>query len=187
LLCESLWIVAGALITGLLLIGGAVWSILSGSLSPFVVWWLTAGLFIALSMMAVAFIWRRDILFRYLLLARPPLRVAIVQACIWTLLGLAFWVLARACGLMIGPVFAIGLFALGYAVGFMVPIAPAGLGIRDAVLTLGLMPYLPAGEALTVTVMARLVYLFVDLLLALSQDPVLVLLGLRRTPGTRAT
>ena len=43
------------------------------------------------------------------------------------------------------------------------------------------MPYVPAGEALVVTVMARMVYLVVDLALALGQDAVLGLFGLRRT------
>src|SRR5690606_36057873 len=127
-----------------------------------------------------AAIWQRALLTRYARLAWPPLRAVVAQAGIWLLLGLGFWVLARGCGLDVGPVFAIGLFAAGYAVGFMVPIAPAGLGVRDAVLTLGLMPYVPAGEALAVTVMARMVYLVVDLALALGQDAVFALLGLRR-------
>lgn len=181
LLCESLWIVAGAFATGVLLVGGAVWPILAGSLSPFVAWWLGIGALIGLLLMVVAAIWKRSLLVRYAFLAKPPLRAVLAQAFIWVSLGLAFWLLARACGLTVGPAFAIGLFALGYAVGFLVPIAPAGLGIRDAVLTLGLMPYLPPGEALAVTVMARLVYLFVDLLLGLGQAPLIAALRRLRT------
>ena len=87
------------------------------------------------------------------------------------MLGLAFWALARGCGLPIGLLFATGLFAGAYAVGFLVPFAPAGLGVRDAILTLGLLPYMPAGEALAVTVLARVVYLVVDVGLGLLQGP----------------
>lgn len=186
LLCESLWIVAGAAVVGVLLTGPGIITIMAGSLSSFVVWWLLGGLAAVTSIVLAAMLWKRDALHRYARLAVPSVRVLLVQACIWLTLGLAFWVLARACGLDVGVPFAIGLFAAGYAVGFMVPIAPAGLGIRDAVLTLGLMPYVPAGEALAVTVMARLVYLFVDLILALGQEPIIALLRERAMPRSRA-
>ena len=180
LVCESLWIVAGASIVGAALTGPALLGILTGSLSSFVAWWLGVGFGLALLAVVAAALWKRALLTRYARLAWPPARAVAAQAGIWLLLGLGFWVLARGCGLTVGPVFAIGLFAAGYAVGFLVPIAPAGLGVRDAVLTLGLMPYVPAGEALAVTVMARMVYLVVDLALALGQDAVFSLLGLRR-------
>lgn len=182
LLCESLWIVAGALIMGFALVGTSVLGILEGSLSTFVLWWIFVGLGVAALCVVGALIWKRETLLRYSQLARPPARVVVIQACTWLLLGLAFWVLAGASGISVPVSFAIGLFALGYAIGFLVPIAPAGLGIRDGILTLGLMPYLPAGEAMAVSVMARLIYMFVDLLLASTQDPVLRLLGLWR-PG----
>lgn len=186
LLCESLWIVVGSAAVGALLTGPAIVAILAGSVSTFVAWWLGAGFALAALAVLAAAIWKRALLHRYALLALPPPRAVLVQACIWVLLGLAFWVLARACGLSVGPLFAIGLFAAGYAVGFLVPIAPAGLGIRDAVLTLGLMPYVPAGEALAVTVMARIVYLFVDLALALGQDLLLAPFRGSRPPGPGA-
>lgn len=180
LLCESLWIVAGAAVVGAVLTGPALLGILGGSLSSFVAWWLGIGFGLALLAVLAAALWKRALLLRYARLAWPPARAVAAQAGIWLLLGLGFFVLAHACGVAVGPMFAIGLFAAGYAVGFLVPIAPAGLGVRDAVLTLGLMPYVPAGEALAVTVMARMVYLVVDLALALGQDGVLALLGLRR-------
>lgn len=183
LVCESLWIVAGASVVGAALTGPALLGILGGSLSPFVAWWLGAGIGLAALAVIAAAIWKRALLSRYARLAWPPLHAVGAQAAIWLLLGLGFWVLARGCGLEVGPVFAVGLFAAGYAVGFLVPIAPAGLGVRDAILTLGLMPYVPAGEALVVTVMARVVYLVVDLALALGQDAVLGPAGLRRPRG----
>jgi len=184
LVCESLWIVAGASLVGALLTGPALVGILGASLSPFVAWWLGAGFVLAGLAVVAAALWKRALLARYARLAWPPLAAVGAQGAIWLLLGLGFWVLARGCGLDVGPVFAIGLFAAGYAVGFLVPFAPAGLGVRDAILTLGLMPFVPAGEALVVTVMARMVYLVVDLVLALGQDAVLGPARLRRAgPG----
>ena len=67
--------------------------------------------------------------------------------------------------------------AAAYAVGFMVPFAPAGLGIRDAILTLGLLPFAATGEALAITVLARGVYLLVDVGLVVVQEPLFSLFG----------
>jgi uncharacterized membrane protein YbhN (UPF0104 family) len=100
-------------------------------------------------------------------------------------LGLAFWVLTRACRLEVSPVFATGLFAVGYSLGFLVPFAPAGLGIRDAILTIGLVPYVPAGEALAVTILARVIYLLVDVGLAVVQEPLCALVAHRRVRSLR--
>jgi hypothetical protein len=57
-----------------------------------------------------------------------------------------------------GPYFAIaGVFALAWVAGFITPGAPAGLGVRDAILMTGLTPIFGPGNALGVTVVMRLV------------------------------
>ena len=179
LLVESLWIVAGAAVVGVLLIGPGVVDIVVGSLTPALVWWLGGGVLVAMLGMATLLAWKRHVAAYYTRLALPSGRVILTQMGIWAMLGFAFWVLARACDLDISLLFATGLFATGYAVGFMVPFAPAGLGVRDGILTLGLLPYLPAGEALVVTILARVVYLLVDVGLVLLQEPVLAILQAR--------
>jgi uncharacterized membrane protein YbhN (UPF0104 family) len=171
LMTESLWVVAGAAITGLVLSGHAIVGILEHGVGPVVRWWFAGGFLLVAVVMVVLLLLKRTALLRYLRSAIPPPRALLVQAGIWLLLGTAFWVLAHACGMPAEFGFSIGLFATAYAVGFLVPIAPAGLGVRDAVLTLGLMPYASTGEALAVTAVSRLIYLVVELLLVGIQEP----------------
>ncbi len=170
LLVESLWIVAGAAVVGVVLTGPGMIGIVTEALTPALAWWLGGGVLVVSMAMVALLVWRRALALRYLRLAFPSGRVLAVQAGIWGLLGVAFWLLARACELDVSPWFATGLFAAGYALGFLVPFAPAGLGVRDAILTLGLLPYVPAGEALVVTILARLAYLLVDVGLVLVQE-----------------
>lgn len=172
LVTESLWVVAGAAVTGVVLSGRTIIDILERSLGPVVRWWFVGGFVLVAMAMVALFLLKRTALLRYLRSAIPTPRALLVQGGIWLLLGAAFWVLAHACGMPAGLGFSIGLFATAYAVGFLVPIAPAGLGVRDAILTLGLMPYASAGEALAVTAVSRLIYLAVELLLVGIQGPV---------------
>lgn len=173
LVTESLWVIAAAGIVGAVLCGPAALVAIEANLNVMLRWWLFGGAAVATVGVVVLLFWKRTALLRYARSAVPTTRAVLVQAGIWLLLGLAFWVLVRACGMAAGPVFSIGLFAAAYAVGFLVPFAPAGLGIRDGVLTLGLLPYTGAGEALAVTVVARVVYLVVELALVALQEPVL--------------
>jgi hypothetical protein len=177
LLTESLWVVGAAFLVGGLFCGVPLWRFMSERAPATLLWWLAALAGIGFIVVALAFVWRREKLLDYATSAVPTTRALLVQAGVWTMLGLSFWILVRACGMQAGLLFSIGLFAGGYALGFLVPFAPAGLGIRDAVLTVGLLPYAPPGEALAVTVVARLVYLAVELLLVAVQEPAFRLLG----------
>jgi uncharacterized membrane protein YbhN (UPF0104 family) len=60
-----------------------------------------------------------------------------------------------------------GAFALGWLVGLLVFLAPAGVGAREAVLILALTPLLGAGPAATVSLLLRVGHTMADLLLAL--------------------
>lgn len=170
LLTESLWVIVGAMATGFVLCGPAIVATIRRSLSPMLQTWLAAATTVAVAGFFVLMLWKRDAFLRYLRSAIPTPRALLVQIFVWVLLGLSFWVLLRACGMTAGPFFSIGLFAAAYAVGFLVPFAPAGLGIRDGILALGLLPYAPPGQALAVTVVARLIYLLVELLLVAVQE-----------------
>ena len=70
----------------------------------------------------------------------------------------SFWQLAVVCA---------GAFALGWIVGLVVFIAPAGVGAREAVLILALTPLLGAPAAATVSLMLRVGHTMADLVLAL--------------------
>lgn len=186
LLTESLWVAGAASMVGVALCGVPLWRFMRDKAPESLIWWL-AGL-VALGAVAtvVLFIWRRAWLLRYLRSAVPTPRVMLVQAGVWFLLGMSFWILVRACDMPAGLLFSIGLFAGGYALGFLVPFAPAGLGIRDAVLTVGLLPYAPAGEALAVTVIARLVYLAAELVIVGIQGPLLSAFAKAPVPGRQS-
>lgn len=181
LLIETLWVIAGAATVALAFSGPEILAVASQSLTPLARWWLSglaAACALGLFILSIA---RRNLVASWLRLALPPPGLLLVQAGVWLLLGLSFWVLAWACGMGLGVLPAIGLFAGAYAIGFLVPFAPAGLGVREGILVLGLLPWAGPGEALAVTVMARLLYLVVELGLVLVQESVVMLRRRRRT------
>ncbi len=115
---------------------------------------------------------------------RPPLERPIswngmLAATGWALLawlgyGLSVWVLAVGAGAPAGESFllCLGGSALAMTAGFLVFLAPSGIGIREAVLVAALAPVLDTGEALSVALVARLVFTLADLLAAAAALPV---------------
>jgi hypothetical protein len=108
------------------------------------------------------------------LVRRPPLEapltgrgtataVAYLLGC-WVLYGVQTWVLVRAVGGHDGSalLLSIGSFALASTLGLLFVIAPAGAGVREVVLILGLSPVLSAGQATTVAVVSRLLVTLAD-------------------------
>ncbi|MFV2198940.1 lysylphosphatidylglycerol synthase domain-containing protein [Nocardiopsis sp. LOL_012] len=83
----------------------------------------------------------------------------------WLLLGTHVWVLVRAVGgdalPSLGP--AVGAYALAWTLGLLVVFAPAGLGVREAVLVVALAPVVDTGAALVVAAASRLVMTVADL------------------------
>lgn len=83
----------------------------------------------------------------------------------WVPLGLHVWVLTWAVGgdpvASVGP--AVGAYALAWSLGLLVVFAPAGIGVREAVLVVALAPVVDAGAALVVAVLSRLVMTVADL------------------------
>ncbi len=86
----------------------------------------------------------------------------------WAVLGAHVAVLGGAFG-DVGAreiVAATGGMALAWAAGIAFIPAPAGAGVRDAILVLTLAPLLGSAEALTVAIASRLLLLLADVLLA---------------------
>ncbi|WP_052809923.1 lysylphosphatidylglycerol synthase transmembrane domain-containing protein [Streptomonospora alba] len=87
----------------------------------------------------------------------------------WIPLSLHVWVLVAAAGggqdARALPV-AAGAYALAWTLGLLVVFAPAGLGVRELVLVVGLAPVLDPGSALVVAALSRLVMTAADLLWA---------------------
>jgi uncharacterized membrane protein YbhN (UPF0104 family) len=106
---------------------------------------------------------------------RPPLaapmgRAALARALAWSCfgslaLGVHAWLLARALGGHHGAPVArsIGGFAFAWLAGFVVPIAPAGGGVREVVLYATFRPVLGQHPAYALAAVSRLLLTIVDL------------------------
>jgi hypothetical protein len=108
---------------------------------------------------------------RLLVLARrEPLRALpdgrhLLAACCWALAmwacyGVHLQILASAVQQPIGPVTAAGVFAAAWFVGFVLLVAPAGVGPREAAMV-ALLP-LTAGAGLLVALVSRLILTVAD-------------------------
>lgn len=80
---------------------------------------------------------------------------------VWIGYGIAAGLLARGLGAELVPT--IGAFAISWVVGFLVVGAPAGLGVREAVMTAALTPTAGADVALAVAVGSRALWTMVQL------------------------
>jgi glycosyltransferase 2 family protein len=80
----------------------------------------------------------------------------------WTLFGVHAWLLVRAAGGS-GFFLATGAYTLAFTAGFLVVIAPGGVGVREAALTVALGPVLPAGAPLVVALASRVAMTIADL------------------------
>ncbi|HEY8480572.1 MAG TPA: lysylphosphatidylglycerol synthase domain-containing protein [Spirillospora sp.] len=86
----------------------------------------------------------------------------------WTMFGVHTWLLCAAVG---GdgaglPFLATGAYALAFVAGFLVFIAPSGIGAREAALTVVLTPALPAGAPVVVAIASRVLLTAADLTVA---------------------
>jgi uncharacterized membrane protein YbhN (UPF0104 family) len=133
------------------------------------------------------------VLDRLLRLARrPPLEQplagrAVAAAVAWALaswvfFGLQIWLLAIRLGAPDGraALLSVGGFAFAWCVGFVVVFAPAGAGIREALLIATLSPMLDVGRATAVTLVSRLLMTAGDLITA---GTAAALARGRRSPG----
>lgn len=87
----------------------------------------------------------------------------------WVAYGLAGYLLAAPFTDSVGQLMVVctGAFALGWIVGLVVFIAPAGVGAREAVLILALTPLLGVAAATTVSLILRVGHTLADIVLAL--------------------
>lgn len=97
-------------------------------------------------------------------------KILFVQLLLWLFLGISFFFIVspyqngyRIC------LFAIGLFALAYLIGFLFIIAPAGIGVREFILISGLsLINIQVDVAISLVGLHRVLYVIVEVLLAIS-------------------
>ena len=91
------------------------------------------------------------------------------QSLVWVLTGVQGYLLVEGMGATDGaralPI-AIGSFAFAFAAGLLFIPAPAGAGVREAVLVAALSPVLAVAPALAVALLSRVLYTAADFLLA---------------------
>ena len=109
------------------------------------------------------------IIFLYWLIKlTPPLKAVIILSISWLLFGTSLWITLIPFVTENTPYFhIIGVYSLAYIIGFFVPFAPAGLGIREAILVFYLSKYVETDVALLLSVANRLVYFIAELILAI--------------------
>jgi uncharacterized membrane protein YbhN (UPF0104 family) len=104
---------------------------------------------------------------RLALTARDCALIAALLLVTWALYGLALHAVSPgSAGTSYGVGDAMVAFTAAYAVGVLVILAPAGLGAREAVLTLLLTPFLGVGGAAAAALLTRLVHTAADFSIA---------------------
>jgi uncharacterized membrane protein YbhN (UPF0104 family) len=117
--------------------------------------------------------WGIDLMLK--VVRRPPLEHPVsvaetVRGVLWAVVGWLFfglhmWMLCAAAG---GdgkglPFLATGAYALAFVAGFLVFIAPGGIGAREAAMVLVLNPVMPAGAPIVVALASRVLLTLADL------------------------
>ena len=137
-------------------------------------WWLLAALPLVLAA-TVPPVLNRLLALLLRLARRPPLPASLATAGLlraagwallsWVAYGAHIWVLAAQLGAS-GPLLAAratGAFAGAWCAGFLLVVAPAGAGVREAALVLLLSGVLARPEATVVAVLSRLLFVLGDL------------------------
>jgi glycosyltransferase 2 family protein len=96
-------------------------------------------------------------------------------AATWPLIGLSFWMTARAFIHVTPSELALytGAFAAAWIVGLLAIYAPGGIGVREAVLVAILGPRIGSAEALVIAAASRAVFTLADLTPAVLSLPLL--------------
>jgi uncharacterized membrane protein YbhN (UPF0104 family) len=92
----------------------------------------------------------------------------------WLAYGMSLWVLAVGAGAAEGkslPLCLAGV-ALAMTAGFIVVVAPSGIGVREAVVVAALAPVLSTSAALAVALVLRLLFTLGDLVAAAAVAPI---------------
>ncbi|MET0069356.1 MAG: lysylphosphatidylglycerol synthase domain-containing protein [Candidatus Thiodiazotropha sp.] len=168
IILETFWVVFSAFLFGLLLLGLSQYQFLLtlGQKVPTAIPMAVVGIVLILLLLPRLRPYRQRLYGYCRRLLFTPLSF-ITALLIWLVLGFAFWItLTPFASAEIGLVYIIGLYAFSYAVGFAVPFAPAGIGIRESVLVLGLAPYLDVNSAIVLAALNRIFYIFIEIILS---------------------
>ncbi|MBA2778993.1 lysylphosphatidylglycerol synthase domain-containing protein [Billgrantia kenyensis] len=167
LLAEHLWVMASAAVMGVVLIAASQPDLLHLWFDNFdfnirLQWVLVGSALVIASAIAVFFL--RSHLLRWFLKLRPPVLAMPALLFTWLFLGASLWVTMAPFAEPSPPLaFVIGIYCLAYVAGFLVPFAPAGLGVRETVFALFLMPFINVDIAVLLAAINRILYFSVEI------------------------
>ncbi len=168
IIVETIWIVGSAFICGLFLILLTRNEVLAALLRalPFstaLLLLLIGGLAATGVILIYVF---REALDAFIAGILIPFRIIVASLLTWLFFGFSLWIIFLP---YINDVsvylYIVGLYCLGFSIGFIVPFAPAGIGIREAVLVIGVTHIIPADTAVVLASLHRLFYIFTEFLL----------------------
>lgn len=166
---EHVWLIAGAAVVGCffyaifgssglsLALGVPVPRVVATGIAAFLAPIWAVAVFVSLRSIGRA---RRQPAFRL-----TPV-VILEQLIVWGGFGAALYLLLPSAIASLGV--AVGACAIAFAAGFVAIFAPAGIGVREAVLVGLLAPFMPTATALTAAVIYRFVLFLADVLFAVG-------------------
>jgi len=167
LLAEHLWVITSAILLSFLLVFTSIQDFFQAELSynlSSTLLQLVLVFTCGATVLSLLFIRR---LSRWLLRLLPPLTALPFLLFIWIFLGASMWVTLQPFVLSMPPIlYIIGVYCFAYVAGFLVPFAPAGLGIREVILTFTLTPFMGTDVAILLAAVNRIIYFTVEILLA---------------------
>ncbi len=170
---EMLWIISSATIFGVFLISinstYLTFELVEKSLSNYYIFYLFLFL---LFILIFLFKYKEIKSFISIIFTNYAINIKIllVLLTIWCLLGLSFIItlipyLENTSASTI--LYIIGLYSFAYSIGFLIPFAPAGIGIRESILALGISSLLLSTDAWILASLNRVIYIIVELSISL--------------------
>ncbi len=178
LVAEHFWVilVAGTLGTVPLLLGNDAYINSISKSGAFLEQWPNFGVWIGVFwvtsiILAVVAIWRwiskLQVFIRWFIGLMPSWRVVTILLLTWALFAASLWITIQPFVEYLPPYAQIvGVYCLAYVIGFLAPFAPAGLGVRELILVIGLSIWVNADIALLLAGVNRLIYFVTELVLA---------------------
>jgi len=165
LILENVWQWSGALFVGVLFLMYAWYPDLHVPVGrPF---GMTVLVIVAVAVWWPFYGWMRGRLAADAITAPSPWTILALQAGAWLCFGVSLWALLPASPPVVDAIgLAIGAFAISTLAGFLVPLAPAGLGVRELVLVAALSRQFSIDQAAVCAGLSRFAWLAVELALA---------------------
>lgn len=92
------------------------------------------------------------------------LKLSGIFACHWLVFGIGLYFLIISLGINISIFKAVGIDILSWIIGYLSFLTPSGVGVREAVMIILLMPYTSLALATVISVFARLVFILGEII-----------------------